>query len=179
MKNRFSLFLGTLATFSALLISCQGREDVGQYDPYTGPLRILSNAEIIHSDSAKIKGKLITPVLYEFENEDRELPNGGYVEFYDEFGEISATLKADYGYYTKLDDQWEIEGNVVLENVQNKESLNTEQLYWNPTTGMVNTEKFVRIEREDEILTGMGLTARQDFSDYNIKNPEAIFYIDE
>ena len=162
-----------------LLLSCEGKESLTQFEPYTGPLRILINAEIIHSDSAKIQGKLITPELLEFEGGDRELPKGGYVEFYDEFGVISATLKAEYGYYTKENEEWKVEGNVVLENIQNKESLNTEQLFWNPVNGTVHTEKFVRIERADEILTGTGLTAKQDFSSYVIKKPEGTFNLEE
>lgn len=165
--------------FSILLFSCQGKESITQYDPYTGPFRTLNNAVIIHSDSARMQGKLITPELFEFEGGDRELPKGGYVEFYDEMGIISATLKSEYGYYTKEDEEWKIEGNVVLENIQNNESLNTEQLFWNPTKGTVHTEKFVRIERADEILTGTGLTAKQDFSSYVIKKPEGTFNLDE
>ena len=133
----------------------------------------------MHTDSAKMQGKLITPQLFEFEGGDRELPNGGYVEFYDEFGVISATLKAEYGYYTKEDNEWRIEGNVILENIENQESLNTEQLFWNPTNGTVRTEKFVRIERADEILTGTGLDAKQDFSSYVIKKPEGTFNLEE
>jgi LPS export ABC transporter protein LptC len=164
---------------SIILLSCQGKESLTQFDPYTGPLRTLNNAVIIHSDSARMQGKLITPQLFEFEGGDRELPNGGYVEFYDEFGVISATLKAEYGFYTNEDEEWKIEGNVVLENIQNKESLNTEQLFWNPLKGTVHTEKFVRIERADEILTGTGLTAKQDFSSYVIKKPEGTFNLDE
>ena len=176
-KFPFRTILALLIT--SLLLSCSGKEELAQYDPYSGPMRILNNAVIIHSDSARLQGKLIAPQLYEFEIGDRELPKGGFVEFYDEIGMISATLKAEYGYFTKEDDEWRIEGNVVLQNIENKESLNTEQLFWNPTTGMVNTEKFVRIEREDEILTGTGLSARQDFSSYVIKKPEGTFNLDE
>ena len=161
------------------LSGCQTKDELTQFDPYTGPSRTLNNAVIVHTDSAKVQGKLITPVLYEFENADRELPKGGYVEFYDDFGNISANLKAEYGFFTKENEEWRIEGNVVLENVQNQESLNTEQLFWNPITGKVYTEKFVRIERADEILTGTGLTASQDFSTYIIKKPEGTFNLEE
>ncbi len=165
--------------FSLLAFSCNDKEDVAQFEEYTGPMRILSNAVIMHSDSAKIQGKLITPLLYEFINSDKELPKGGFIEFYDKLGLISATLRADYGYFTDEEQVWKIEGNVVLINLENNESLNTEQLFWNPVAGNVYTDMFVRIEREDEILTGTGLTAKQDFSSYVIKKPEGVFNLGE
>jgi LPS export ABC transporter protein LptC len=155
------------------------KDELSDIEPYTGPYRTLNNAVIIHTDSAKVQGKIITPVWYEFQNEDRELPKGGFVEFYDEFGNITADLKAEYAYFTKESQEWRIEGDVILKNIENNESLNTEQLFWNPTTGMVHTEKFVRIERVDEILTGTGLTAKQDFSSYIIKKPEGTFNLVE
>ena len=164
---------------SICFLGCQPKDNPGDFEPYTGPSRTLNNAVIVHTDSAKVKGKIITPLLYEFANEDKELPKGGFVEFYDEFGRISAKLSAEYGFFTKESEEWRIEGNVVLENILNKESLNTEQLFWNPITGMVRTDKFVRIERADEILTGTGLTAKQDFSSYVIKKPEGTFNLED
>lgn len=158
---------------------CEVKDKLSDFEPYTGPLRTLNNAVIIHTDSAKVQGKIITPVWYEFENEDRELPEGGFVEFYNEFGIITANLQAEYAYFTKESQEWRIEGDVILKNIENNESLNTEQLFWNPITGMVHTEKFVRIERVDEILTGTGLTAKQDFSSYIIKKPEGTFNLVE
>ena len=168
-----------LLSLFLLMFGCQIKDELSNFEPYTGPIRTLDNAVILHTDSAKVQGKVITPVLYEFENEDRELPKGGFVEFYDEFGNITANLRAEYGYFTKESQEWKIEGNVILKNIENNESLNTEQLFWNPITGMVRTEKFVRIERVDEILTGTGLTAKQDFSSYIIKKPEGTFNLVE
>ena len=96
----------------------------------------------------------------------------------DEFFAIVDRFRSPH-LWKKENEEWKVEGNVILENLQNKESLNTEQLFWNPVTGRVHTEKFVRIERADEILTGTGLTATQDFSSYIIKKPEGTFNLEE
>ena len=66
-----------------------------------------------------------------------------------------------------------------MTNAESGETLNTEELHWNTSKGDVFTDKFVRIETEDQILTGVGLTAKQDFSRYVIKNPQGIFNLDE
>lgn len=159
--------------------ACKQEGELVQIEDYEGPFRVLKNAVITHSDSGLLKGRLITPELHEFENLDRELPKGGVVEFYDETGTISATLKANYAFLNKEEELWKIEGDVVLENIANNESLKTELLYWDPTKGDIFTDKFVRIERSDEILTGTGLRAKQDFSTYTIEKIGGIFNLDE
>lgn len=163
----------------AIISSCETDKNVITYEPYTGPMRILTNAVIEHSDSAIVRGRLITPQLYDFSSGDRELPKGGYLEFFDLNGQITATLRSDYGYYTTEDETWRIEGNVVLKNAESGETLHTEQLFWKPKDENVYTDKFVRIENGDEILTGIGLTAKQDFSSYVIKEPQGTFILEE
>lgn len=175
--NRLPLILIVILGFVS--ISCETDQNLREYEAYTGPQRILTNAVIEHSDSAIITGRLMTPELYDFQSGDRELPKGGYLEFYDNFGRITATLRSDYGYYKHEDEIWRVEGNVVLRNEDSGETLNTEELYWDPAKGNVYTDKFVRIENGDEILTGVGLTAKQDFSSYVIKEPQGIFNLDE
>ncbi len=175
MKIAFKIII----PFLILLVSCGDDSDVIEYEPYNGPLRILTNAVIEHSDSAIIRGKLITAELHEFASGDRELPKGGYVEFYDKQGIKTGSLRSDYAYYTKDTDSWKVEGNVQLKNAESGETLFTEELFWMPAEGNVHTEKFVRIETDDQILTGVGLTAKQDFSRYVIKNPQGTFNLDE
>lgn len=163
----------------AALLACNDEQKMIEYEPYNGPIRILTNTTIEHSDSSVIRGKLISSELHEFASGDRELPKGGYVEFYDKFGNVTGSLRSDYAFYTKENDEWKVEGDVQLSNAENGETLFTEELFWRPKEQNVHTEKFVRIETADQILTGVGLTARQDFSRYVIKNPQGTFNLDE
>ena len=51
----------------------------------------------------------------------------------------------------------------------------------NETNDVINgiNQKFVKIETTEEIITGTGLEAKQDFSTWSIKQPEATFLIEE
>ncbi len=162
-----------------IFAGCSNSDDEIIYEPYTGPLRLLTNAVIEHSDSAIVNAKVISIEIHEFSSGDRELPKGGYIEFYDKSGVITSTLRSNYAYFTEEDQTWRIEGAVKLTNMESGETLNTEELFWKPLDGDIYTEKFVRIETEDQILTGVGLTAKQDFSRYVIKNPQGTFNLDE
>ena len=130
----------------------------------------LDSVQTLYSDSAVVRLKLKAPRQLEFDNNDREFPDGLYLEFYDTDGSLSSTLSADYCYYYHESDTWRVLRDVVIKNVKTHEKLNTEELFWEPKKETVHTSKFVRIETEDEILMGEGLEAKQDFSWWKILN---------
>ena len=48
-------------------------------------------------------------------------------------------------------------GNVDIQN-RKGERFNTELLYWNEATQKVYSDKFIRIQQPDRVITGHGLT---------------------
>ena len=67
----------------------------------------------------------------------------------------------------------------VVVNLEKKQQLHTEELFWKPDTKKIFTEKFVTIKLENEILYGTGLDAAQDLSYYTIANPKGEFDVKE
>ncbi len=164
-----------------LIISACGNTDkeIEDLQPYEGPINMAEDMVLYRSESATLRVKLVTPKLLEFASGDREFPEGIYMEFYDESGKMTTTLKADEAKYFKEEDHWRGRGNVVIKNVENQQELDTEELFWKPSEERMFTEKFVTIKLPDQVLYGKGLEAKQDFSEYTIKQPEGEFYIDE
>lgn len=162
------------------LIACQKDKEVIQtIEPYTGPLSELKDIEVLYSDSAVVKIRMTAPTQYEFESQDREYPDGLFIEFFERDGTLSTTLKADYGYFTAKTNIYQAKGNVIIEDFKAKQKLNTEELFWNQKKETIYTEKFVRIETEKEILMGEGLTAAQDFSTYTILKSSGTITLDQ
>lgn len=159
--------------------ACSDKNNSLEPQIYDGPTSTLTDAVIWHSDSARIKAKIVAAKILNFQNEDREVPDGLYIEFYTLTGAIKATLKADYAYYTEELKRWKAQGNIIVHNVENDETLYTEELLWFPETADVSTKKFVKIERPGEIVTGTGLHAKQDFSTWTIDSPEGTFEIED
>lgn len=156
-----------VASFSG----CRENTGVDNVTPYEGPLLEVSNMQTLYSDSAIVKVKVQAKKQLEFENGDREFPEGIYIEFYDVNGKISSTLKADKGYFDKKEKLYTGIGDVEVNSYEKDEKLNTEELHWKQDKEEIYTDKFVRIETADEILLGEGLTASQDFSNYKILKP--------
>lgn len=146
---------------------------------YKGPLKEAENVELFYSEDNTVKVKMEAELLYEFENGDREFPKGVYMEFYNEFGALNSTLRANHAFYFKNDEQWRGRGKVEVKNVEKNEQLNTEELFWKPKTKKIFTDKFVTIRQQGDVIYGEGLDANQDLSDYLIKKPAGEFEVKE
>lgn len=149
-------------------MGCKSKEALDLVVPYEGPILEVENTVTYYSDSAVVKMKMTAPRQFEFENGDREFPDGLYLEFYDALGNITSTLEADYCYFTAEEELYKASGDVIIKGYSTQEQLNTEELFWNQKEEKVFTDKFVRIEKEGEIHMGEGLEAKQDFSEYRI-----------
>ena len=101
------------------------------------------------------------------------------LDFYDDNGESTSSLKADYCYYTKKEDMYKATGNVVIQDIETNDRLDTEELFWSLKKEEVFTEKFVRIEKDGELLVGHGLEAKQDFSYYKILDSKGTISLSE
>jgi LPS export ABC transporter protein LptC len=153
--------------------------EVSQPIEYTGPHREAEQVELFYSEDQKIKIKMLADLVYEFENGDREFPEGIYMEFFDEEGAISSKLRANHAYFFKKDNLWKAVGKVEVINLDKNEQLNTEELFWRPQKEEIFTESFVTIRMQKEIIYGEGLEARQDLSSYTIKKPQGEFTVED
>lgn len=160
--------------------SCgEASQEVLEAEEYEGPIMELQNIVFHYSDSALVKVKGTSKLRFEFTNGDQEYPEGLFLEFYDDSGQLESTIDANKAFYNKKEDWWRGREGVVVKNMESGKQLNTEELYWVPGEELIHTEKFVTIRSEDEVLYGTGLEAKQDFSSYSIKNVKGDFQLKE
>jgi LPS export ABC transporter protein LptC len=155
------------------LQACQEAPKVEFHEPYKGPLGVLKNIHTVYTDQAVELIEVKAKEQIEFQTGDREFPKGIEIIFF-ENDKPSSKMTANKAYYSKATNMYRGVGNVVVQSLNNDDKLESEELNWNPRTKKVTTDKFVRIENKDEILTGDGLEADQDFKKYKFKNPKGI-----
>lgn len=161
-------------------VSCKDDlKDPDKEVKYTGPMIENKNVLTLYSDSAALLIKMQAPVQQEFENGDGVFPKGIYLEFYEKPGQMSSTIKANYGKQERNKEMYLVRGNVVVNNILKGEKLETEELYWDKRKAEIFTDKFVKITTPDEVLMGQGLRANQDFSKYKILKPTGIINLNE
>ena len=167
-RSQFLVLL-VICSASLLFSSCNNAE-VSQPVEYTGPLSEAEKIELFYSENERVKVKMRADLMYEFKNGDREFPKGIYLEFYDPFGKLESTLRANHAYFFKTENQWRGRGKVEVKNIAKDNQLTTEELFWKHTEERIFTEKFVTIRQGEDVIYGTGLEAKQDMSDYTIKN---------
>ena len=163
--------------FTVLLLTACSQPETGPPVIYDGPIREASDVELFYSENFIVKVKLNAKKVLEYQNGDREFPEGIYLEFFNEFGKLTSTLRANEARYFKADDQWRARGKVEVINIEKNEQLSTEELFWKPSKEEIFTESFVSIRMQNEVLYGEGLRAKQDMSDYTILRPQGEFVL--
>lgn len=158
--------------------SCKPKEAVKPV-VYEGPLKQAINVSMRYTEKEKLKTILQAKKLNEFQNGDREFPEGIYIEFYDPTGKMTSTLRANSAYFFKEENKWRGRGKVEVINIDKQQQLNTEELFWKPDTKKIFTDKFVTITDNQDVLYGTGLTANQDLSDYHLKNTSGDIHSNE
>ena len=84
-------------------------------------------------------------------------------------GALESYMTAEYGISYMDDKKVIVRNNVEILNIKG-ETLNTEELIWDQQSGVIRTDKFVKITGEDQITTGTGLVSNQAFTDWEIIN---------
>ena len=103
---------------------------------------------------------------------------GVYLEKFDSLFQIEASIEADTAYYYNKKELWKLIGNVHVQNLKG-EKFDTELLYWDQRKEKVYSDRFIRIEQPDRVITGCGFESNQQMTAYTIHKPEGIFYVDE
>ena len=137
--------------------------------------------EIIYSDSGMVQVKLLAPLIKQYTKVERpylEFPEGIHIFFFNEKLEYSSELKADYAIYHTEDKFWLAKGNVIAENYEKKEKLNTEELYWDEKTKKVYSNSFSRIENQDGTFYGQqGFEANQKLTNWKLKGSRGTLHV--
>src|SRR5690606_2255690 len=167
-----------LILISFMAMSC-GNSEIKEPLEYNGPVSEGENIELYYSEKDLVKVKMTAALVYEFKNGDQEFPKGLYIEFYDETGKLESTLKANHAYFFKEENQWRGRDNVEVKNLEKREQLNTEELFWKPSEKRIFTDKFVTIRQQKDVLYGEGLEANEDLSDYTITNISGEMEVEE
>lgn len=173
-----------MVMFILLSVACSGRKKiVGEAITERDSLPIMETKGVstLISDSGIIRYRLQAEDWRVF---DKKKPpywafeEGVYLETFDTLFQMEANIKADTAYYYEKQKLWKLMGNVVIRNLKG-EKFNTELLYWDQNTEKVYSDRFIRIEQPDRIITGRGFDSNQQMTKYTIHQPEGIFYLED
>lgn len=133
------------------------------------------------SDSGITRYRVTSPEMLIFEKAAEPywyFPQGVYFERFDSLFTTDLSVKADtaYNWYNKKLSK--LIGNVDVKNLAG-DRFETDTLYWDSEAKRVYSEAFMRITREDQVLTGIGFESNQNMTKYRIKRPQGSLPVEE
>ena len=133
------------------------------------------------SDSGFVQAKLMAPVMHSIEGDSAilEFPKGFVSFIYEKDSTPTSKIRGDYGIRYDNEELIFIKDNVTVENLETKETLFTETLYWNQKTKKIYTRNPVKISSPDKIIYGDSLNANEGFTQRVIHGIRATLEIEE
>lgn len=172
MKYIFALFLLFLILLNSACIN-----DVQEIDALLDGMsenrEIAKTVEILYSDSAIVRVRIIAPTLVHYmkaSSSIEEFPDGLKVEFLNANKKVYSWLIADYAIRDVVKKQIITQKNVELKNTRNERIL-TSELIWDEAEEILFTEKYVKIiqPQTQDTTEGFGFVTNQEFTKFEIK----------
>lgn len=175
LKNNSNILLNIAAiSLVAMFFSCGNK--IQEVEDFLAdknlPIGEVKSVHLIHTDSGRIKTKLIAPLMLDYSNRKEhpysKFPDGIKIVTFDK-KEDSVILTADYSVSFNKTSISEVKGNVVVVNEADGSKLMTDQLFWDANEHYIYTEKrFILISNSDTIK-GIGFESNENLSKVNMK----------
>ena len=183
------LTLFFMAFFAGMLffsVSCSNDPEeirkMTQRDTMPGQQAI--DVMMYYSEYGDVIFELHSPKVETYRGEDNPrtvFPEGFEVIFYDSAGKtVQSRLTANYGIKNEKDNMMLARGDVVVNNYEKNERLNTEELIWDQRHHRIYTDKFVTITTENQVLYGEeGMESDESFNSWTIKKLKGTMEVEE
>lgn len=171
VSSRILYMKSIIVLLGAMLLACKNdiKEVNALAEREKRPDMTGENLELVYSDSARIKYRVLAPEYIKVNREKEkyeEFPKGIHVLSYDPAGKMIGSIKAKYA--KKLEDEmlWEARNEVVIINAEGKK-LETELLYWDMKKELIYSDRYVKLSADGQIIEG-----NNGFhSDQNLNHP--------
>ena len=170
--------IATAAAVAFVVYSCKGKlAEAEAINLGETPVQKVDDMFIVQTENSIIQLRAEAPLMERYENDSLSyelFPKGISVFGYTEEGLLETEILADNARHLKYKDgreTWEAFGNVVVKNLMNQETMETDTLYWDQKNERIYTHCYVRMYSPDGFAQGYGLESDQRARDTELFNP--------
>ena len=174
----------TIACLAVLLVSCakqtSSSSDQTVADSLLKPDSEVFGADITLYDEGDRTAFIEADRIKRFEALDSTMAYTLEIDFLDTLGVVSSELVGDSGIIREKSQWFTVWGDVVV-ITSDGSRLETDSLVWNPVIQKIQTDAYVELTRDGDLITGWGLEANQDLTRVTIHksagtvtNPEKV-----
>lgn len=169
---RFYLIVGVMAT-GFFITACENDlKDVELLSSQKLSIQVdtSKSVEVLYSDSAIVKAKLITPEVLYFKTTEPyyEMPKGIVLIFFDANQKENGRTTSDYAIRRETQKIVELKKNVIVINAKG-ETLKSDEVIWDENKHRLYSDKIVTVTLANgSILYGTGFWADEGFKNWNM-----------
>ena len=164
---------------AAVFFSCSGKlKQAESLDLNETPRQTVDNVFAVQSEDGLLKMRMEAPLLERYEKDTVSIelfPKGFALFAYNSEGLLETTIvsekAAHYTYKATKGELWEVTGGVVIQNVIEQETMETDTLYWDQYAGKIYTDSYIRMYSRDGFMQGYGMTSDQNAHDAVLLRP--------
>jgi LPS export ABC transporter protein LptC len=144
------------------------------------PVMYTDSVTTLISDSGRIRYRVVSEVWKVYDKAAEPcwyFPKKVYFERFNDGMKTESLVQCDTAWYFTRLRKWELRKHVTLVNLKG-ERFETAQLFWDQRAQRIYSDSFIRIEQQDQILTGYGFESDERLIKYRIHKPTGVFPVD-
>ncbi|MBQ5417023.1 MAG: LPS export ABC transporter periplasmic protein LptC [Bacteroidales bacterium] len=164
---------------ATILFSCSGKlKQAEELNLDETPRQIVDSMFAVQTENGRVKMRVEAPQMARYENDTatiEKFPQGFALYGYNSEGLLETTIFADnashFTYRATNGELWEVTGNVVIQNVIDRQTMETDTLYWDRFAGHIYTDSYIRMYSPDGFMQGYGMRSDENAHDATILRP--------
>lgn len=157
--------IATASAVAFIVFSCKGKlSEAERLNLAETPVQTVDSMFVVQTRNGGIQMRVEADVMERYENDtcSYELfPKGLHVFAYTDGDMLETVLHSNNAKHFKskksTEEYWSAFGNVVVQNVINQQTLETDTLYWDQANKEIYTDCYVRMFSNDGFLQGFGM----------------------
>jgi len=164
---------------ATVFFSCSGKlKQAETLNLEETPKQTVDNVFATQSEDGLLKMRMEAPLLERYDKDTVSIemfPEGFALFAYNGEGLLETTIVSDkaahYTFKATGGELWEVTGGVVIQNVIQQETMETDTLYWDRLAGKIYTDSYIRMYSRDGFMQGYGMTSDQNAHDAVLLRP--------
>lgn len=165
---------------ASIVVSC--KHGFGETDAYKlgdAPMQKIDDMFAVETKNGKVTMRIEAKVMEHYETDSLaydSFPKGLEVYAYNEEGLLEAIIFSDDAKHLQYkqgekEESWQAFGNVVIHNVINQQTMETDTIYWDQSKKEIYTDCYVKMYSSDGFMQGYGMRSDDHAGNAILYNP--------
>ncbi len=157
--------IATASAVAFIVYSCKGKLSEAEHlDLKETPIQTVDDMYVVQTKNGGVEMRVEASKMERYDNDTSSyelFPEGLHAYIYTEGDMLETILHSNNAKHFKSkktnDEYWSAFGDVVVQNVINQQTLETDTLYWDQANQEIYTDCYVRMFSNDGFLQGFGM----------------------